>query len=189
MLPLYTRRRCTRSRTSRFIRSTRPENRIKIRVLSREKIFDKFASYSNATLTRTTWKNLLLRRRAQGYANGKNVKSWDGTASRRRKSERNRAKLSPIRFYFELTPRLSRRLFRTQLRLAARKENVARVSNDRDRYGIWLAISSLIQQRETKGAMCFDPRPFSAHGIPFIIDHVASGLCRWRRAMLYSVWQ
>lgn len=102
MLPLYTRRRCTRSRTSRFIPSTRPENRIKIRVLSREKIFDKFASYSNATLTRTTWKNLLLRRRAQGYANGKNVKSWDGTASRRRKSERNRAKLSPIRFYFEL---------------------------------------------------------------------------------------
>lgn len=66
-------------------------------------------------------------------------------------------------------------------------ENVARDSNDRDRFGIWLAISSLIQQRETKGAMCFDPRPFSAHGIPFIIDHVASGLCRWRRAMLYSV--
>lgn len=57
-------------------------------------------------------------------------------------------------------------------------ENVARDSNDRDRFGICLAISSLIQQREDKGAMCFDPDPFSAHGIPFIIDHVASGLCR-----------
>lgn len=102
MLPLYTRRRCTRSRTSRFIPSTRLENLIKIRVLSREKLFDKFASYSYATLTGTTLKNSLLGRRARDYANEKNVKSWDGTASRRRKSKRNRAKLSAIRFYFEL---------------------------------------------------------------------------------------